>query len=292
MSSLFDKLFKKPIDINSQLEKRLNIEEMFKDKMPLNFDYGTSEFKKENIYKEYKKIPEYKEENLLTIETVYTYHGFEGIEAGVFFINTSNNPVELYNIEFSIINKEGKVKGREVVNFKGDVRIEANSSFYYEFLFKGLHINELEKDLSITFSSLEELKVSAIKDMDMENFLQEDLPEASKEFFREKFYGIPSLREGEFIIDPIFALGEEDGINVILLLRNGSNRDIVLNSIPISISLKEDLPIYIGSINLSEQGVLVQKNKGKLLSLKVPRDVIMLNPIKDYVYKLSLNQTI
>ncbi|AWZ49442.1 hypothetical protein C3495_11740 [Clostridiaceae bacterium 14S0207] len=56
MSSLFYKLFGKPKDISFELENKFNIEGTNIEKFPIDFNYGTSNFRKMLIYDEYKKI--------------------------------------------------------------------------------------------------------------------------------------------------------------------------------------------------------------------------------------------
>lgn len=293
MPSLFDKLFRKPIDINSELERNFDFNGMEKEKLPLNFGYGTSDFKKELIFNEYgnvkNNIAKDKEiKDVLNIDTVFWYDGFEGVEAGVFISNTSNTPVEIYRVNLGLVNNEGTLIRRKTVNLKGDMRIEPNSSFYYEILFENVHIAGDLGELKVVFLDIHELKVSYTKELDMENLLDKSLSEDTKEFLREKFYDVPSLRTGEFIVDPIFAMGEEDGIDIIILLRNGSHREINLVSLPVTISMQESLPIYIGTLNFKDKPIRVESNKGKLVNMKIPKMFMPAVPVKDYTYKITL----
>lgn len=293
MASLFDKLFKKPIDINSELERNFDFSGLEKENLPLNFEYGTSDFKKGLILNEYAKVKSNKDANkeikdVLDISTVFWYDGFEGVEAGVFISNTSNTPVEIYRVNLGLVNNEGTLIRRKTVNLKGDMRIEPNSSFYYEILFENVHIDSDLGELKVVFLDIHELKVSYTKELDMENLLDKSLSEDTKEFLREKFYDIPSLRTGEFIVDPIFAMGEEDGIDIIILLRNGSHREINLVSLPVTISMQESLPIYIGTLNFKDKPIRIEPNKGKLVNMKIPKMFMPAVPVKDYTYKITL----
>ncbi|GAA0783981.1 SLAP domain-containing protein [Hathewaya limosa] len=288
MANLFEKLLKKRNDINNELEKKFDAKDLMYNDVQLNFDYGTSEFKKELVFNEFKNIQRSKINEILEINTVHLYHGFEGTEAGIFITNTSNETIELYKVKLGLMSEYNCLAGDEVIDFKGNVRIQPNSSVYQEVVFKTLNLNQNIKNLKVVFSDLDSLKVYYNKQMDMENLLDPDISENTKEFLRDKFYDIPILREDEFIIDPILALGENDGINLIILFRNGSNKDIVLKSIPIIISMQENLPIYIGAINLNNTEFIVEGNKGKLVNFKIPLESMMVKPIKNYNYKFSI----
>lgn len=287
MASLFYKLFGKAKDINAELENQFDIEVVEKDKFPIDFDYGTSDFKKQLIYDEYKKIEEPLVDNIMKIETVYIYNGFDGIEAGIFFINTSDKPVELYSVKLGLANRENELLLDDTINFNGEVRIEPKSSFFYEILFKYVNVDDVE-GLKVVLPNLNDLNISYTKDIDMENLLDENsLSEETKDFLRERFYDLPALREGEVIIDPVYALGTENGINLIMLIRNGSNKEIVLDSLPIVVSMKEGLPIYIGELDFNKEGFSIGEEQGKLINLQVPKDAMMIPPIENYAYKFS-----
>ncbi len=292
MDNLFDRLFKnKDKSENDEIIKSEdNILKDSKSKIPLIFDYGTSDFKKELLYDEYEKLVKDQDEyeDTLEVYTLSVYHGYEGVEVSVFIKNTSDNIVELYNTNLILMDPEGKKLAEKVINFKGEVRISPKSSFFYEILFEDIFLDEEIKELQVNFSSFKDIKASYIKDMDMENLLTQEFPEDIKEFLREKFYEIPSIREGEFILDPLCALGEQNGINVLMLLRNASEREITINSMPLKVYFTKNIPIYIGTFNMMDNGFSVEKNKGKLVSFRIPKEVIMGEPIINYVYTVEV----
>ncbi|MEG0308858.1 MAG: SLAP domain-containing protein [Clostridium sp.] len=286
MPSIFEKLFKKPEDIATKLEE--SIIDGVGETLPLQFDYGTSDFKKNLLYNEYKKIDKISVSDYLSIETVNIYHGYEGVEAQVFITNTSSTSVELHNVPLGLLNQEGKLVADKVIDFKGDYRIKGNSSFYYEVLFEGVTMSEEIKDLKVVFSSLYNTGFAYTKDMDIDSFIDDNLPRDTKEFIREKLYDIPSIRQGEFIIDPIVAIGQSEGIVALVLLRNGSNRDVTISSLPISVFLEGDILVYKGSHALEDKGILVEKNKGKLIDIRIPKGYIYGEAIEDYIYNLKV----
>lgn len=286
MSNIFEKLFKKPEDIANQLEKNIiNIQD---ENLLLQFDYGTSDFKKNILYDEYKKIHRPSPSDYLSIETVNIYHGYEGIEAQVFITNSSSTPVELHRVPLGLLDSKEHLIAKKIIDFKGEYRIKKDSSFYYEILFEGVKISEEIKDLKVVFSSLFKTGFFYSKDMDMESFINDDLPSDTKEYLRERLYDIPSIRQGEVIIDPLIAVGEEEGVVALILLRNGSNRDITISSLPINISLDGNVLVYKGEYTFKGEGIFVEKNKGKLIDIRVPKEYIYGKSIKDYKYKVSI----
>src|SRR3712207_31397 len=210
VANLFEILFKKPQDLNAELEEKFDLDALTHENVKLNFNYGTSPFKKQLVFNEFEKIQKPKINEVLNIKTVHLYHGFEGTEAGIFITNTSNETIELYKVRLGLMSEYNCLAGEEDIDFKGEVKIEPNSSVYEEIVFKTLNLNENITNLKVVFSDMDSLKVSYNKEMDMENLLDEGTSENTKEFLRDKFYDIPLLREGEFIVDPILALGEED----------------------------------------------------------------------------------
>jgi|GEM_PF-2476575 len=286
MANIFEKLFKKPEDVANQLEENIiNIQD---ENLLLQFDYGTSDFKKNLLYEEYKKSHRPSPSDYLSIETVNIYHGYEGIEAQVFITNTSSTHVELYRVPLGLIDSKGKLITKKIINFKGENRIKRGSSFYYEILFEDVKISEEIKELKVVFSSLFSTGFFYSKDMDMESFINDDLPSDTKEYLRERLYDIPSIRQGEVIIDPLIALGEEEGVVALILLRNGSSRDVTISSLPVSISLDGDILVYKGDYTFKGEGIFVEKNKGKLIDIRVPKEYIYGKSIKDYKYKISI----
>ncbi|WP_346867060.1 SLAP domain-containing protein [Clostridium sp. UBA1353] len=286
MPSLFDKLFKKPEALAEELDQVL-IGREYKE-FPLSFDYGVSDFKKELVYKDYKDFDKARLENQLTIETLNIYHGYEGVEAGVFIFNTSSTPVELYNVNLALENSEGKLLARKTVDFKGDCRIEPNSSVFHEILFEDVVIEGEPKNIQVVFTNLFGMKISYTEEMDIESFMDENLPEATKEYLRDKLYEVPSIRSGELIVDPIVAVGGKDSITAMILIRNASKSNVTINSIPIKIYMKENIPIYIGEYTASENGIKIEENKGRLITVKIPNKYIYGNIVNGDLYTLKI----
>ncbi|SHK08647.1 SLAP domain-containing protein [Hathewaya proteolytica DSM 3090] len=295
MANLFGELFKKPADISSELEKQIDFDEITGENPPVEFMYGTSDFKKEQVLREYYKVKEsisnHKNINkLITIDTIYRYNGFEGIEIGIFLTNTTENPVELYAMNLGLFNEDGIPIRQKYLDFKGEITINPNSSLYYEILFENVHVQMENVNLKVGFLDTEELKVSYIKELNVDSAVSKSLSEEVKDFLREKFFDIPQIRHGEISLDPILAIGREDGINVIILARNASDRDVTLNSIPIKICMKEDLPIYVGNLNFNEDSIILNSDKCKLLNISVNQEFVPVNIVKDYIYKLKIGK--
>lgn len=290
MGSLFYKLFGKPKDISFELKNKFNIEGTNIEKFPIHFNYGTSNFRKILIYDEYKKIEKPSEKNLIQIETVYIYEGYEGVEAGVFFINTSSLPVEFYKLRLALIDKNKNIIFEKNININGEVIISPNASMFYEIKFEDIILleNINIKELQIVLPDLNDLAISYTTDIDMENLLDEkSLSEDTKEFLRERFFEISSIRKGEFIVDPIYAIGDKEGINLIILFRNASNIDIQLNSIPIVVSMQEGLPIYMGEVDFNDNNLIIGESTGKLLNVNIPKENMLIDPLENYVYKFT-----
>lgn len=279
MNSLFEKLF----------EKENKNDDQKKSKAFLKFPSGFSSFRKEAIGKQYSEISKVEAESALEIKTSFIYHGYDGVEAGIFIRNTSHKKVEIHKLKLGLMDENGKVLRDTVIDFKGEVRIEPNCGFYYEILFENIFIRGEVKNLQVVFSDFNSIEILNSLEMNMENLLPEDLEEEVKEFLEDKFYNIPPIRQGQFIIDPLLAMGDEDGINVILLFRNGSDKDVLINSVPLKIEFKENIPVYIGTFSMDNKGLKIEKNNGKLISIKIQKDFIMGEPRVDYSYNVKIN---
>lgn len=234
-----------------------------------------SEFQKECLNDEISSLPPIKEGEI-NISTDYIFDMGDKYEASIFIRNGLPKPINFEQVPLLIENSNGEAIASKIFNLREVGEIPPRAVRPWKIYF--------EKDIvEIKDNKLSELKVifdTNIQASETLKFQFEDFPkeiEGENRRRYEKFLAeLPLLRRGQVSISTYnLYLNENGGLSVVLVIRNGSESQIKLEKLPITVKDSRDIEIAKGVFELNEDGIVVSPNKAKLYSFVFPKENIL-----------------
>lgn len=208
-------------------------------------------------------------ENQLHIFSSYIYENDYEIEAGVYIINSSENEIKINNLPLCIYNNGEKIYFEDL---KVDKKLESYSSVFKEFKINKEKISEEYRidTLSIGINDLRNIKKYPYINIDVNN-----LPKI-KEYINyrdiKKFLANISIIDEDQLCIDIFRTGEiEEGLYIIALFRNSSNRTVNITSLPLEVYNASNLLMYKSSFTINDNSLNLEGNTGKMIVITIPR---------------------
>lgn len=220
----------------------------------------------------------------LNICTSYVYENEDFLEVGLYLVNNSEKDLEIKLLPLSIT-----YEGRIICDYELVVNktIEGKKSISSEVKLLKSHLPQIADidKISLSIENLNNINVFPYVDIEVNN-----IPKLNgyrnyrdiKKFLKN----LSHLEESQFAVDIFKAGMVEDGLCIIVLLRNSSIKDISLNSIPVEVYTESDLLVYKGTYSVMD-GILVQGNKGIFYTMTIPKNHLFTQ--KEFVgYKVKL----
>lgn len=255
-------------------------------KLYLPKNEGVSPLKTQVYEEELREINEKfpMEENQINIKATYIAPNDHSIEVGFFLRNTLNNNISLENLNLCLKNNSGEIVLSQIFNMKSMGEIPANSGIPMTVSFnKGLEFdfNEAE-NYSIHFANASEMRSFFSVNAEIENLPNNLSYDAEREIldFSEN---LQTLRANEISIS-VFKLTDsiQGGIDITLLLRNGYEKEIKLEELPLTI-LNFNNTIIGRQVFKKEEGLsVISPRKSKLIKLHFEASKLYTN-----IYDLS-----
>lgn len=190
------------------------------------------------------------------------------IEIGIYIVNSSNKEVNLKKVPLVIhITEENYERYTLEVNKK----INSEQALFKEILIdKGNKYNNIDKSkISVYIDDLNRIKKYPYIEVEIEKLPKVNGYRSNREI--KKFLkDIPDIEEDQLRID-VFKVGEvEEGFCIIPLIRNSSDRELQIKSIPITVYTESGLMIYKGIYNISDNSLSIGAFKGRFYTIIIP----------------------
>lgn len=200
-----------------------------------NDDNVMSDVQKDILEDEINELPPIKE-GQLNISGIYAYDSGEKLEVKAYIRNGYSKEISLDNIPLVIYNSKNEMLAYQIFNLKrlGAIPPKGARPVKVYFEKKNVYVENIPMDdWIIGFDT--DIKASQRVKVDYEK-LPRNIEVEDKLVFDNFLKGLPDINQGEFIIST-FSIGiQKDGtIIVAVVMRNGNNKAIGLNEIPISL---------------------------------------------------------
>ncbi|WP_029452239.1 SLAP domain-containing protein [Clostridium algidicarnis] len=216
-----------------------------------------------NLVKENDFIDEH-----LHINLVYVSKREEDLEVGAYITNNSNKDVQLKNMPICLYKDKSKVF--ETI-YSINKSIPAEKAVFIEIgipLILSLEDKACD-NLHISFGDGRTIAKYPYVNIDINELPKINGYKSHREM--KKFLKLlPTIKKDQLTID-VFKVGQvEEGFCIIALFRNSSSKAINIKSIPLTVLVSENLPVYKGVYNINDDGLIIESNKGKFYSIIIP----------------------
>lgn len=211
------------------------------------------------------------EENQINLAATYFLCKENELEVGFFIRNTLKSALSLKGINLAVQSSKGDIISTLQCNLKEIGIMPSCTGTPYSLKFtlsEGAMYNK-DEEYEITFVNFNGLKGFSSVETEIENMpinISFEEEEALLNF--EKNLG--TLKKDEITISMFKRVKTDDGgIDITLLIRNGYNRDIKLEKLPITIFNYNNYPICKHVFNNSNGLVSISSLKAKLIKLSI-----------------------
>ncbi|HBA05296.1 MAG TPA: hypothetical protein DCW51_15885 [Clostridium sp.] len=213
------------------------------------------------------------EENQINLAATYFLHKNNEVEVGFFIRNTFKSSISLANVELAIKNSIGNTISTLHCNLEelGAMPSYTGTHCNLKFILnEGTFYNSDEK-YRIIFNNIKEVKGFKSVKTDIEN-MPIDISFEEEEEIRKFERNLSILKKNEVNIE-IFKIekGYNNSIDITLLMRNGYDKDIKLERLPITIMNYNNYPICKHVFHDSNGLVNISSQRAKLLKLSIDK---------------------
>lgn len=220
-----------------------------------------SNFQKECLTDEISALPPIKEGDV-NVSTDYIFDMGDSYEASIFIRNGLVKDINLENVPFMIVDSEGKVLASKIFDLREVGDIPAGTVRPWKIYFSknevSLEAQDL-RELKIVFDT--RIKAEATVKVEYEN-LPEQVSVKNKEKYTKFLESLPLLRKGQVSISTydVYKM-REGGIAVTIVIRNGSNKTINVEKLPVTIIDAEGEMTASGMFYLKDVSISPYKAK-------------------------------
>lgn len=244
-----------------------------------------SKFQKDCLIDEIESLPPIKEGDV-NISTDFIFDIGDKYEVSIFIRNGLQKPINFENVPFLIVDKDNQVLGSKIFNLREVGEIPPCSVRPWKIFFDKSEINLEEKNLK-------ELKIvfdTRIKAEKTVKIQFENLPEGIQGEPRRKFEkfleNLPLLREGQVSMSTYdVTRNNDDSISTTIIIRNGSNNEIKVEKVPLTIIDANDNTVAAGLFYLDN--VTISPRKAKVYNFSFSKEEIMIEDLDLSSWKVN-----
>lgn len=208
-------------------------------------------------------------ENDINISTSYVFDLGDKLEASVFFRNALNRKINFDKVPLSLVDNNGNIITNEIFSLRELGDIPPNSARPWKLYFS-------KENITLNDTPSSEWKVVFGKNVQALNTVKvtyEDMKDnidvVMKNHFQSYLESLPLLKKGQISINTYNAmLSDDEKINIVILVRNGTNKKVKLEKLPVTV---------------------YDKDKRVICSLYLDLKFLEVNPSKAKLYKLVIN---
>jgi len=229
-----------------------------------------SKFQKECFEDEIGSLPPIKEGDV-NISTDFIFDLGDKYEASIFIRNGLQKPINFEDVSFLVVNKNNEVLGSKIFNLREVGDVPALGARPWKIYFEKSEVN-LEaqniKELSIIFDT--RIKAEETVKIEFENLPEGIQGEARRKF--EKFLeNLPLLRRGQVSMSTYSVEKTKDGgIATTIVIRNGANKEIKIEKVPLTIIDANERAVAAGVFYLDN--VTINASKAKVYNFSFSKE--------------------
>lgn len=218
-------------------------------------------------------IPEI-ENGQVNITGVYIFDEGDKFEAKIYIVNGLSKSINLDKVPLCIVNSKGEQLGYEIFDLNGMGDIPPCSARPWKIYFdkKNVVVDEIQQDdWKIVFDS----KIKAVSYANIElEAIPESLDVKEIATFKEFMATLPKLEQGQVSIS-VFTITQyqNDDLLITLIARNGVNKSIKLEKLPITIETSDGRIVVKGSFDL--ENFEINAGKARILSLIFKKELLL-----------------
>lgn len=233
-----------------------------------------SDFQKEFILEELEELPPIMEGDL-NIWTTYIFDMGDKFEVGVYIRNGLQKPVNLELVPLNITDKENNIVGRKVFNLKEIGIIPSMSARPWKIYFEKeiVQVPALNKDdFKIVFDL--NIKAKATVELEIEN-LPENMNSQEKQKYISFLKNLPAIGPNEISISTYsLTKDQQENLEIILLIRNGSSKQVKLEALPVKVVTMDGQEVVGGIFDFKEEPITINERKAILHRFIFPSENI------------------
>lgn len=220
------------MDVNEN--KNTSSEDGIKTELSFHPDWDLSVQEKYVLQFNHQKLP-FLQPNQISINIINLYEYDEGFVVTAFLSSSLPKAISFEVLDLVLVNEEDQPLARK--SFEMDLfgEIPANTSRPWRFLFENENklVDEIPKTgWKLVFELKEKTKNTL--PLDLEESWQSSLSDEQKQQLENIVNNLAPLKEGEVNFMGLEAKLVEKGLAVTLLIRNGSNRSLFFENIPLA----------------------------------------------------------
>ncbi|WP_055069592.1 SLAP domain-containing protein [Clostridium massiliamazoniense] len=209
-------------------------------------------------------------EGALSLVTKYIYVNNYFIEFGIFIINNSEKEIYIEKIPLSIMEDARKLVDYNLVikeNFK------PKKAHFHELKIPLEILNKVveEKSLKLTLGNLRNLKYEEVYNLEIVDLDKVESKSIARKL--KKFVKSTTGIERNYLTINKHSISKDKAgnVNVVLLFRNSSDKDLKLKTLPINIYTENNLLCYRQVCSLGDD-FLIPKNKGSFYIMEISKE--------------------
>ena len=210
--------------------------------------------------------------NQISIAGIKLMREYDDVIILAFLRNTLEKAIRFEQIDLLLLDDNGKALARKAFDLSDLGEIPARSSMPWRFYFEENFISESVPDegWQIAFELKNVTKEHAL---DLAPMWKEQLSETQQEHLRNMVAGLPALKKGEVNFTGIEATMKENGqFAVTLLVRNGSDKQIKLEKLPLVVEDAAGDQVCQGGFSLED--FEVKANTSKPWTFLFPEELV------------------
>ncbi|MET3726991.1 accessory Sec system S-layer assembly protein [Fictibacillus halophilus] len=201
-----------------------------------------------------------------------------------FIRNSLDKAIQLQEIPLLLLGVEDEMLGRKVFNFAEVGEIPAKSSTPWVFTFSGDELATVEEFPKTGWKLAFELKTARRHELDLEESWANSLPEEDKARLHQLVAEIQAPKPGEVNFMGLQAKQTSEGnLHVTMLIRNGSDKNIQLQQLPLEVTDASEEVIAKGGFTLDD--LEVKANTSKPWTFIFPSDLVLKENVDLSVWK-------
>lgn len=214
-------------------------------------------------------------DNHIVINNSYIIENEDIYELGIYITNNSNKSLFLKELPISLVYNKEKLITKTL---KLDNKIDGNEAIFLEVQFS-------KEEISEKIENIDDLSISVREFNNINRFIYKDIDYLGLDKVREtssykeikKFIKNLSLVEkGKLALD-IFTCGEiEEGLFIVVLIRNYYNDSIAIKSLPLEIYTEDNNLFYKNTVLFNDNGIEIEANAGVFKVILIPKNEIEL----------------
>lgn len=240
------------------------------DEVDLKLDLGeaesirVSDLQKEFLQDELDEMPPVKTGDV-NIHPVYFVPEDNGLEVKVFFRNGLKSKINFDKLPILVVDNEGNTVAKKIFDLRGMGDISPLSAMPWKLYFAKEDIIAPIKDYK-NLKVLFDTNLKAFKSVNVKvNDLPEDVGASDKRKLDNILKSLPILQEGTFSVSGVEVnVSEEGNVSILVVMRNGADKSVKVQVLPISLYDKEDKVVASGNFQL--ENCVVDAKSAKLMN--------------------------